>query len=58
METRTFRFRLQSEPDGAADPAANLQLEFLNDRQQWEPQQLQVTTPGFRLSLISLLLAM
>ena len=56
MEARTFRFRLQSEPDGAADPAANLQLEFLNDRQQWEPQQLQVTTPGFRLSLISLLL--
>lgn len=56
METRTFRFRLQSEPDGAADPAANLQLEFLNDRQQWEPQQLRMTMPGFRLSLISLLL--
>lgn len=56
METRTFCFRLQSEPDGAADPAANLQLEFLNDHQQWEPQQLQLTTPGFRLSLISLLL--
>lgn len=56
METRTFCFRLQSEPDGSADPASTLALEFLSDQQRWEPQQLQMTMPGFRLSLISLVL--
>jgi hypothetical protein len=53
---RRFHFRLRSShpaPDRATD---NLVVEFLSDSGLWEPQQLSLSMPGFRLYLISLLL--
>ncbi|MDM7938352.1 MAG: hypothetical protein QUV06_12965 [Cyanobium sp. CZS 48M] len=56
MAERTFQFRLHSShlaPDRATE---GLVVEFLTDSGAWEPQQLSLTMPGFRLYLISLLL--
>jgi hypothetical protein len=56
MSPRTFQFRLRSShaaPDRATE---GLVVEFLTDSGQWEPQQLSLTMPGFRIYLIALLL--
>ena len=56
MRSRTFRFRLRSSHPAPERSSTNLVVEFLNDSGLWEPQQLNITMPGFRLYLISLLL--
>lgn len=56
MSARTFRFRLRSSHRPPERTSTDLVVEFLSDSGLWEPQQLSVTMPGFRLYLISLLL--
>ncbi len=56
MRSRTFRFRLRSSHPAPERSSTNLVVEFFNDSDLWEPQQLNFTMPGFRLYLISLLL--
>ena len=56
MGNRTFRFRLRSSHQAPDRATSNLVVEFLSPSGLWEPQQLSVATPGFRLYLISLLL--
>ena len=56
MRSRTFRFRLRSSHPAPERSSTNLVVEFLNDSGLWDPQQLNITMPGFRLYLISLLL--
>lgn len=56
MNQRTFQFRLRSShatPDRATEA---LVVEFLSESGEWQPQSLSLTTPGFRLYLLSLLL--
>ena len=56
MNQRTFQFRLRSShaaPDGAT---GSLVVEFLAESGEWQPQSPSLTTPGFRLYLLSLLL--
>ncbi|MCT0202025.1 hypothetical protein [Synechococcus sp. CS-603] len=56
MSTRTFEFRLCSS-HGAADPASDeLLVEFHADSGDWQAQHPSLSTPGFRLYLLSLLL--
>jgi hypothetical protein len=56
MSPRTFQFRLRSShaaPDRATE---SLVVEFLAESGEWQPQTPSLTTPGFRLYLLSLLL--
>ena len=55
MSHRTFQFRLHDQP-GQADAAPV--VERLSDTGLWEVQQSDLSTPPFRLSLISLLLCL
>jgi hypothetical protein len=55
MSHRTFQFRLHDQP-GQAD--ATPVVERLSDTGVWEVQQSDLSTPPFRLSLISLLLCL
>jgi hypothetical protein len=55
MSHRTFQFRLHDQPRQAdATPV----VERLSDAGLWEMQQSDLSTPPFRLSLISLLLCL
>ncbi|QCH13564.1 hypothetical protein CB0101_00230 [Synechococcus sp. CB0101] len=56
MSERTFRFRLRSSHRPPERNTTDLVVEFLSDSGLWEPQQLSLTMPGFRIYLISLLL--
>ncbi len=56
MSERTFRFRLRSSHRAPERNTTDLVVEFLSDSGLWEPQQLSLTMPGFRIYLISLLL--
>jgi hypothetical protein len=56
MAERSFRFRLRSSHPSPTRATTNLEVEFLTDCGSWEPQQLSLSMPGFRLYLISLLL--
>lgn len=53
---RRFQFRLRSSHPAPDRATGNLVVEFLSDSGLWEPQQLSLSMPGFRLYLISLLL--
>jgi hypothetical protein len=53
---RRFQFRLRSSHPAPDRATNNLVVEFLSDSGLWEPQQLSLSMPGFRLYLISLLL--
>ena len=56
MTNRTFRFRLRSSHRAPERATQDLVVEFLSDSGLWEPQQLSLSMPGFRIYLISLLL--
>jgi hypothetical protein len=56
MSERTFQFRLRSSHPAPDRATQDLVVEFLGDSGAWEPQQLSLTMPGFRIYLISLLL--
>jgi hypothetical protein len=56
MSERTFQFRLRSSHPAPDRATQDLVVEFLTDSGAWEPQQLSLTMPGFRIYLISLLL--
>ncbi|MCT0248343.1 hypothetical protein [Synechococcus sp. CS-205] len=56
MSQRTFQFRLRSSHDGPTRATQSLEVEFLAESGEWEPQHPSLTTPGFRLYLLSLLL--
>jgi hypothetical protein len=56
MTNRTFRFRLRSSHRAPERASQDLVVEFLSDSGLWEPQQLSLSMPGFRIYLISLLL--
>ena len=56
MNGRTFQFRLRSSHAAPERATQDLVVEFLGDSGEWEPQQLSLTMPGFRIYLISLLL--
>lgn len=56
MSERTFQFRLRSSHPAPDRATRDLVVEFLGDSGAWEPQQLSLTMPGFRIYLISLLL--
>jgi hypothetical protein len=53
---RIFQFRLRSDHPAPDRQTEALALEFLNAEGQWEPQDPTLTTPGFRLFLLSLVL--
>ena len=56
MNERSFQFRLRSSHPAPDRATQDLVVEFLGDSGEWEPQQLSLTMPGFRIYLISLLL--
>jgi hypothetical protein len=56
MSQRTFQFRLRSSHDAPDRATGALVVEFLGESGQWQPQTPSLTTPGFRLYLLSLLL--
>jgi hypothetical protein len=56
MSERTFHFRLRSSHRPPERSTTDLVVEFLSDSGLWEPQQLSLSMPGFRIYLISLLL--
>ncbi|MBC1261995.1 hypothetical protein FQK07_12115 [Synechococcus sp. BSF8S] len=56
MSQRTFQFRLRSSHSGPTRATQSLEVEFLAESGEWEPQHPSLTTPGFRLYLLSLLL--
>lgn len=56
MSQRTFQFRLRSSHAAPDRAAASLVVEFLAESGEWQPQTPSLTTPGFRLYLLSLLL--
>ncbi len=56
MSQRTFQFRLHSSHASPDRATQSLVVEFLAESGQWEPQHPSLTTPGFRLYLLSLLL--
>ena len=56
MSQRTFHFRLRSSHRAPERSTTDLVVEFLTESGLWEPQQLSLTMPGFRIYLISLLL--
>ena len=51
-----FQFRLRSSHSALATNTQSLVVEWLSDSGVWEPQVPTLTTPGFRLYLLSLLL--
>ena len=56
MSQRTFQFRLRSSHDAPDRATRSLVVEFLAESGEWQPQTPSLTTPGFRLYLLSLLL--
>lgn len=56
MSQRTFQFRLRSSHAAPDRTTASLVVEFLAESGEWQPQNPSLTTPGFRLYLLSLLL--
>ncbi|MEB3194647.1 MAG: hypothetical protein VKO19_05965 [Cyanobacteriota bacterium] len=56
MSSRTFQFRLFSSHDAPDRATGSLVVEFLAESGEWQPQTPSLTTPGFRLYLLSLLL--
>lgn len=56
MSQRTFRFRLSSNHAAPDHTVTALVVEFLAESGEWQPQSPSLTTPGFRLYLLSLLL--
>jgi hypothetical protein len=54
--SRQFRFRLQSQHPAPERTSTDLAVQWLNAEDNWEPQNLSLTMPGFRIYLISLLL--
>jgi uncharacterized OsmC-like protein len=53
---RLFRFRLQSRHSAPERASTDLAVQWLSPEGLWEPQELTLTMPGFRIYLISLLL--
>jgi hypothetical protein len=56
MSHRTFQFRLRSSHGAPERHTHSLVVELLTDSGAWQPQVPSLTTPGFRLYLLSLLL--
>jgi hypothetical protein len=56
MSQRTFQFRLRSTHAAPARATESLVMEFLSETGHQQPQTPSLTTPGFRLYLLSLLL--
>lgn len=56
MNHRTFQFRLRSSHAAPDRATGSLVVEFLAESGEWQPQTPSLTTPGFRLYLLSLLL--
>lgn len=56
MSQRTFQFRLRSSHSALARTTQSLVVELLSEAGEWQPQLPSLTTPGFRLYLLSLLL--
>jgi hypothetical protein len=56
MSQRTFQFRLRSSHAAPDRATGSLVVEFLAESGEWQPQTPSLTTPGFRLYLLSLLL--
>jgi len=56
MNQRTFQFRLRSSHATPDRSTTSLVVEFLTESGEWQPQTPSLTTPGFRLYLLSLLL--
>ena len=56
MSTRTFQFRLRSSHRAPDRQSQSLVVEFLAESGEWQPQAASLTTPGFRLYLLALLL--
>lgn len=56
MSQRTFQFRLRSSHSALAHTTQSLVVELLTESGEWQPQVPSLTTPGFRLYLLSLLL--
>jgi len=56
MNPRSFHFRLTSHHPAPDRSTKDLVVEFLTEAGTWEPQQLSLTMPGFRIYLIALLL--
>lgn len=56
MSQRTFQFRLRSSHAAPDRATGSLVVELLAESGEWQPQTPSLTTPGFRLYLLSLLL--
>lgn len=56
MNQRTFQFRLRSSHVAPDRATGSLVVDFLAESGEWQPQTPSLTTPGFRLYLLSLLL--
>jgi hypothetical protein len=56
MTQRTFQFRLRSSHAAPDHATGSLVVELLAESGEWQPQNPSLTTPGFRLYLLSLLL--
>jgi hypothetical protein len=56
MSSRTFQFRLRSSHPAPDRLTESLVVEFLAESGEWQHQIPSLTTPGFRLYLLSLLL--
>jgi hypothetical protein len=56
MNQRTFQFRLHSSHAAPDRATGSPVVEFLAESGEWQPQNPSLTTPGFRLYLLSLLL--
>jgi len=56
MSQRTFQFRLRSSHATPNRATGSLVVEFLAESGEWQHQNPSLTTPGFRLYLLSLLL--
>ena len=53
---RQFQFRLQSQHQAPERTSTDLAVQWLSQEGSWEPQELSLQMPGFRIYLISLLL--
>jgi hypothetical protein len=58
MSPRTFAFRLRSRPSDAEPASASLQLERQDETGAWEALIPSLSTPGFRLYLVSMLVCL
>jgi hypothetical protein len=56
MSARSFEFRLRSRHSAPDRSRSDLEVAWLHPSGRWEAQQPDLTTPGFRLYLLSLLL--